>query len=79
MSERGKKQGKSLREWYAERLSLTPLYVQRNASLAYLAAERQELEKLPPEIYRWDKNTVCPGSRPEAPIVGDAKPRRDEP
>jgi cytidine deaminase len=79
MSERGKKQGKSLREWYAERLSLTPLYVQRNASLAYLAAERQELEKLPPEIYRWDKNTVCPGSRPEAPIVDDAKPRRDEP
>jgi deoxycytidylate deaminase len=60
MSERGAKKGRSIKAWESERRSLSPLYVMRNASLAFLAGERQELEKLPPEIYRWDKKVVCP-------------------
>ena len=60
MSERGKKKGKSLSEWQISRTSLSPRYVMHNASRAYLAAERQELEKLLCNIYRWDKDTLCP-------------------
>jgi cytidine deaminase len=60
MSARGAKQGRLLKDWEASRRQLPPLYVLRNASLAYLAEERQELEKLNPDIYRWDKNAVCP-------------------
>jgi len=60
MTERGAKKGKSLKQWYAERLSLSPRYVLRNASLVYTAAECEELEKLPPEIYTWDAASVCP-------------------
>lgn len=48
MSERGAKRGHSLRKWEAGQSTLTPLYVARNAPLAYLAAERQELEVQPP-------------------------------
>lgn len=60
MGERGAKRGNSLQKWDAQKGSLSPLYVHPNAPLAYLAAERQELEKLPLEVYRWDKNKVCP-------------------
>jgi deoxycytidylate deaminase len=62
MSERGarKGRGKPLGEWQAGRRSLSPRYVPRNAALAYLAAERQELEELLPEIYQWDRKTLCP-------------------
>jgi cytidine deaminase len=62
MSERGVKRGKSQRLWYAERASLSPKYVVRDAPLLYLAGERRELENLPPEIYHWDKTSVCPNS-----------------
>ena len=48
MSERGAKRGHSLRKWEAGQSTLRPLHVARNAPLAYLAAERQELEVWPP-------------------------------
>lgn len=51
MSERGAKKGISLSQWEKARPTLLPKYVMQNASLAYLAAERQELEKLRPDIY----------------------------
>ncbi len=57
MSERG---AQTMKDWDRDRGSLSPLYVTTNASLAYAAAERQELEKLQSECYVWDKNAVCP-------------------
>lgn len=67
MSERGAKKGNSLTSWLGNQLVLSPRYVMRNASLGYLAAERQELEKLPPEIYQYDKGTVLPVAPAEKP------------
>jgi len=58
MSERGEKKGPSLSQWDVEQRTLPPRYVTRYASSAYLAAERQELEKLRPEI--WDAARVRP-------------------
>jgi cytidine deaminase len=55
MSERSTKKGPSVEEWEASRHSLSPLYVIRDASLAYLAAERRELEELTKEVYHWDR------------------------
>lgn len=61
MSARGVKRGFALKEWEAQKKSLSPRYVMRNASEAYLLSERQELvEKLPVEIYKWDKSVICP-------------------
>ena len=54
MAERGAKKGGSLGKWYAQRRSLAPLYVHPNAALLYLAAECQELQKLPLDIYKWE-------------------------
>jgi deoxycytidylate deaminase len=60
MSARGAKMGNSLKNWEERRRSLSPLYVQHNASLLYVAAERQALDELPIEVYDWDKKSVCP-------------------
>jgi len=62
MSERGAKKGrgKPLSVWLAERRSLSPRYVPQHAALSYLAAERQEMLHLLPEIYRWDRESLCP-------------------
>jgi len=60
MSERGAHKGNSLKKWELERKHLSPLYVNRNAELAYLAAECQESSKLPTELYRWDRKSLCP-------------------
>lgn len=60
ISERGAKKGKTLRDWEASKPSLSPLYVSKNASFAYVRAEREALEKLPIEHYKWDKPAVCP-------------------
>src|SRR5207244_2922443 len=60
MSQRGRKRGVGLREWNERKKSLPPTYVVRNAAEAYIPAERQELEKLPESVYRWDKKTICP-------------------
>lgn len=57
MSERGTK---SIKEWDRARISLFPLYVPLNASLSHTSTERQELEKLRLDCYRWDKKKVCP-------------------
>jgi cytidine deaminase len=59
MSERGSKKWIPLSKWEKARSTLSPRYVTQNASLAYLAAERQELERLLPEKYKWDKNRLC--------------------
>lgn len=67
MSERGAKQGRSLTDWNSNKLLLSPLYVMRNASLSYVATEREELEKLPPEIYHYDKETAVPVATAEKP------------
>lgn len=63
MSERGAKKGKKpLKQWEADRHLLLPRYVLRNAPLLYLAEERQELEKLPTDVYHWDKGMLCPSA-----------------
>lgn len=61
MSERGAKKGMSLEHWEATQSSLAPRYVPDNAALAYLASERTALEKLPLDVYGWDKHAICPG------------------
>ena len=60
MTARGAKRGLSLKDWDDQRSNLSPRYVMRNASEAYLLSERQELKELSVEIYKWDKSTVCP-------------------
>ncbi len=60
LSERGAVKGKRVKQWEAERPTLVPQCVSRNSHVAYLAAERQELEKLPIDVYRWDKGAICP-------------------
>lgn len=61
MSRRSKKcGGRNLKEWESTKVSLSPLYVMENASAAYLLAERQALEKLRSDVYKWDKEAVCP-------------------
>jgi len=60
MSARGEKYGLSLKNWEASKSSLSPRYVMQNASASYLLAERQELKRLPQEVYKWDKKTICP-------------------
>lgn len=60
MSARGEKHGLSLTNWKAQTATLTPRYVMKNASASYLLAERQALERLPENIYKWDKNALCP-------------------
>lgn len=60
MSGRGAKKGKLLRDWNASKISLSPLYVSKNASFAYVRAECEALDKLPTEHYKWDKAAVCP-------------------
>ena len=58
MSDRGAKRGGSLKRWYAERASLSPLYVPPRASLAYWGGEAQDLVKLPQAIYSWNPALV---------------------
>ena len=60
MENRGKKRGISLNEWEKNMSSLRPLYIMENASASYLLNERQELEGLPENIFKWDKRTLCP-------------------
>jgi deoxycytidylate deaminase len=60
MAERGAKKGGSLRKWYAQQRSLAPLYVNPKAAFLYLAAECQELKKLPIDVYPWDEKSICP-------------------
>lgn len=51
MSERGAKKGRSLEKWNNDKATLSPLYIQKNASLLYIAAEQQALKDLPTDIY----------------------------
>lgn len=60
MSRRGARKGLPRKEWEERQMTLSPRYVEKNASEAYLLAERQELEKLPVNVYKWDKNAICP-------------------
>ncbi|MGA7748629.1 MAG: anti-phage dCTP deaminase [Gallionella sp.] len=60
MSRRGARNGLSLRDWEANKMAISPRYVEKNTAAAYLLAERQELEKLPVDVYKWDKNAICP-------------------
>lgn len=60
MESRGKRRGITKNEWEANKGALQPLYVMENASASYLLNERQELGRLPENIYRWDKKTLCP-------------------
>jgi deoxycytidylate deaminase len=48
--------------WESARPLKSPPYVIRNAPLAYLPAERQELEKLQVDVYSWEKEVLCPTS-----------------
>lgn len=70
MSERGAKKGLSLTKWHSTKRSVTPRYVNRNAARSYTAAERQALAKLPIDVYRWDREAVCPGDQSIADVFG---------
>jgi hypothetical protein len=65
MSERGSKKGYSVSGWERAKRTLSPRYVMKNAARAYIAAERQELEKLRAEVYPWDDEIVRATSQPE--------------
>lgn len=52
MSDRGARKGNSVGAWTANKRSLVPIHVLRNASLAYLAAEVEEVSMLQPKVYR---------------------------
>jgi deoxycytidylate deaminase len=58
MTARGKKNGLALAEW--QRDKVVPKYVARNASAAYLLAEREELAALNVDAYRWDSAGLLP-------------------
>ena len=60
ITRRGERNGLSLKVWEEKKMALSPRYVENKASAAYLLAERQELEKLPVDVYKWDKNAICP-------------------
>lgn len=60
MESRGKRRGISKNEWEANKGTLQPLYVMENAFASYLLNEQKVLEKLPENIYRWDKRMLCP-------------------
>ncbi len=60
MSQRGAKKGKPLKEWEDNRQTLLPTYIPTSLPFAYIRAEREALEKLPTEHYKWDRETVCP-------------------
>jgi deoxycytidylate deaminase len=60
MTSRGAKKGYPLKEWNSKRTTTLPRNVGRNAYQAYLAAERQELETLLVEDFKWDKKRICP-------------------
>lgn len=60
MESKGKKSGILKNEWDASMSTLQPLYVMKNAFSSYLLNERQELERLPENIYKWDKKALCP-------------------
>ena len=62
MSGRGAKRGFSIRRWEESKRSLSPRYVEPNAALAYLAGERQELERLSSDVYGWDASSICPAA-----------------
>ena len=60
MSERGAHKGISLTKWNSDRRHLSPLYVSRNAVHTHLVAEAEELSHLRPELYKWDRQVLCP-------------------
>jgi cytidine deaminase len=58
MSKRAGSKGRKLQEWNAAQKTLAPICVSPMAHLQYLAEERAALEKLPTELYAWDKQTL---------------------
>ncbi len=66
MFHRGGKGGRNLTDWESDPQTLPPAYVSKNAAILYLAEEREALEKLPTDIYKWDKAAACPSDRHES-------------
>jgi len=66
ISERDEK--RSLQEWRDDHHNLWPRYVSHHAALLYLAEERNQLDRLSTDVYRWDKPSLCPipASNPES-------------
>ena len=60
MENRGKRRGIPLKVWEESMNILRPLYVIRNAAASYLLNERKELKRLLKDVYKWDKETLCP-------------------
>jgi len=60
MTLRGDKRGLPLKVWEAQRTTLSPFHVKRDAFRGYVAAERDALKKLPSAVYKWDEAAVCP-------------------
>jgi len=59
MATRGRKNGHSLDAWRKQQATLTPQFVIAHAELAYIRAERDELELLP-EKFKWDRQALAP-------------------
>jgi cytidine deaminase len=60
MENRGKKHGIPLKVWEENMNTHRPLYVMKNVFASYLLNEQEALEKLPENIYKWDKKGLCP-------------------
>jgi cytidine deaminase len=71
ISERDPAEKQSQQEWRDKHQTLWPRYVLPNAALVYIREERSQLERLPTDIYQWDKALLSP------PLPPDVKPDRD--
>jgi cytidine deaminase len=59
ISGRGKKALLSLRDWETNKATITPQHLIHNAFASYLMTERQELGRLPTDIFSWDPGLLC--------------------
>lgn len=60
MAERGAKKGLSLKDWKDNKKTLEPKYIPPNASIAAVQSERDELAKLPSDVFAWEDKEICP-------------------
>lgn len=62
MSHRGGSSGILVPQWEAQCTSLSPVHARPDAFRAYTVTECEELTRLPQELYRWDRDAICPGT-----------------
>lgn len=59
MAKRGRKNLLSLKQWGLRKASLEPRYLLRNGFASSLASEREEIERLDPAVFAWDREIVA--------------------